>query len=137
MGLEMAPILDPSVVKTFTDALESEFKARGFSLGEGNVVVTADLTKFYNDFKMGFFAADAVAELSMGVQVKKPDGTLAFAKTVRGQGTNPNVILVGGEEAKAALEQALRDGLKQLFSNKEFIDALTGSGAAAGASPSA
>src|SRR4051812_5584538 len=53
-GMEMAPILAPNVARTVGHAIELELTNHGFTLGEGNLVVTADLNKFYSDVKMGF-----------------------------------------------------------------------------------
>src|SRR5437763_12439384 len=40
---------------------------RGFEVGKGSVSVKAELQKFYNDFKTGFFSGDAVAEVVINV----------------------------------------------------------------------
>lgn len=124
-GMEMAPIIASGVEVTLTQAIESELTGRGFSVGEGNILLTVELSKFFNDFKVGLFSGDAVAELAMTVQVKKPDGTIALVKNVVGEGTNSGIMVSGGDEAKVALEQALRDGIAKLFADREFIDTLT------------
>jgi uncharacterized lipoprotein len=118
-------------------AVVSELTLRGFAVGEGNVLISVGLNKFFNDFKMGVFAGDAKAELMMDVQVKAADGSLRFAQTVVSEGVNPNIMLAGGDEAKVALEQALRQGMGKLFSNKEFIDAMNQQAAQTAASPGA
>jgi uncharacterized lipoprotein len=78
--------------------------------------VTADLVRFYNDHKTGFFAADAAAELRMGVSVKKSSSDR--------QGKEENTLLMGGENARLALERALENGMKTLFEDRTFISAL-------------
>jgi uncharacterized lipoprotein len=123
-GMEMAPIEDPDIVKTVNQAVVYELAKRGFAVGEGNVLVSVGLNKFFNDFKMGVFAGDAKAELMMDVQVKGADGSIRFAQTIISEGVNPDIMLAGGDEAKIALEAALNLGMRKLFSNEEFINAV-------------
>lgn len=79
---------------------------------------------------MGVFTGDAKAELMMDVRVKGADGSIRFAQTIMSEGVNPNIMLAGGDEARVALEAALRQGMRKLFSNQEFIDAVNQPGAA-------
>lgn len=126
-GMEMArivPVEDVNV--TFKKAIEYELKSRGFSLGQDDALVTidADLTKYYNDFKMGFFAGDAVAELNMGVTIKNKKGDLVYSRQFVAQGTESNIQIAGGENARLALEKALSEGMKKLFADQTFIATL-------------
>ena len=61
---------EEDVVSLLKRAIELELENRGFHLGAGKVLVFMELSKFYNDFKIGFWAGDAVAELVMNAQVK-------------------------------------------------------------------
>jgi uncharacterized lipoprotein len=63
-GMEMAPIIaNEDVTLTLRKAIEQELGSRGFSIGAGTglVQIAADLTRFYNDHKTGFFSGDSVA----------------------------------------------------------------------------
>src|SRR5437763_5405171 len=91
---------------------------RGFEVGKGSVSVKAELQKFYNDFKTGFFSGDAVAEVVINVQVQKSDGSVRFVKVVSGEGKEPNIQLSSGTNAKAALERALSDAISKLFNDQ-------------------
>jgi uncharacterized lipoprotein len=128
-GMEMAPIIAtndvPSLLKT---ALESELANRGFNCGGKRVSVVAGLTKFYSDFKVGFWSGSAVAELTMEIKVKRADGTIAFSSLVVGEGVNPKLQLASGDNARVALEAALQNGLQKLFNDSAFIDSLLKSG---------
>src|SRR5882672_399595 len=66
-GMEMAPIVTTEdVAVTIRGAIEKELQARGFKLGsDATVKIGADVTRFWNDHKVGFFAGDAVADLNM------------------------------------------------------------------------
>ena len=81
-GMGMAPILAvKDVTVTIRRAIEQELAACRFQLGPENarVLISADLTRFYNDHKVGFFAGDAAADLHMTVVVKSQQGPCTIA----------------------------------------------------------
>lgn len=126
-GAEMAPITAAEdVAVTIRKAIEQELRARGFRLdsGEALVKIDADVTRFYNDHKMGFFAGDAVADLNLSVSVKSKDGKLLYAKQIAAQGKEANTQLATGNNARLALDRALANGMKMLFDDKAFLSAL-------------
>jgi len=129
-GMEMAPITAAEdVAVTVRKAIEKELQARGFQLGSDAALVriAADLTRFYNDHKMGFFAGDAVADLNMSVIVKSNSGVLLFSKQIIAQGMEKNTQLASGNNARIALERALESGMKTLFDDQAFLSALRAS----------
>ena len=135
-GMEMAPITaSEDVAVTVRKAIEKELQARGFQLGSeaALVKVAADVTRFYNDHKMGFFAGDAVADLNMSVTVKSKNGALLFSKQIIAQGMEKNTQLATGNNARLALDRALENGMKMLFEDPAFVSALM----AASGSPAA
>lgn len=125
-GMDMAPIVATNdVAILLKDAIETELTSRGFDLGTSNAVsVVAELNKFYNDFKVGFWAGDAVAEVTMNVLIKNQNGGIIFSKMVSGQGKEPNIQLAGGENARLALNAALKEALEKMFNDQNFIDIL-------------
>ena len=126
-GMEMAPITAAEdVAVTVRKAIEKELQARGFQLGSeaALVKIAADLTRFYNDHKMGFFAGDAVADLNMSVIVKSNGGALLYSKQIVAQGMEKNTQLASGKNARIALERALENGMKTLFEDRAFVSAL-------------
>ena len=135
-GMEMAPITAAEdVAVTVRKAIEKELQARGFQLGSDMALVrvAADVTRFYNDHKMGFFAGDAVADLNLSVIVKSKSGQLLFSKQIIAQGKEANTQLASGNNARIALERALENGMKVLFEDPGFLSSLL----AASGSPSA
>jgi uncharacterized lipoprotein len=129
-GMEMAPILaSEDVAITVRRAIEQELRARGFQISADAALVqiAADLTRFYNDHKTGFFAGDAVADLNMSVIVKSKKGELLFSKQITAQGIEPNTQLMSGENARLALNRALENGMKALFEDQAFMSALVAS----------
>lgn len=132
-GMEMAPILaTEDVTVTVRRAIEQELRSRGFQLGSDTALVqiAADLTRFYNDHKTGFFAGDAVADLNMSVTVKSKKGDLLYTRQVIAQGIEPNTQLMTGENARLALNRALENGMKSLFEDQALLAALVASNSA-------
>ena len=124
-GMEMAAIIaKEDVAETLKKAVEVELANRGFRLSGGGIAVAAELSKFYSDFKVGFWSGSAVAEVTMNVQVKKADGSIGFSKLVTGNGGKENLQLATGSNAKVALDAALRDAVSKLFSDAKFLDTL-------------
>ena len=126
-GMEMAPIIAiEDVAVTVRRAIEQELRTRGFQLGTDTALVqiTADLTRFYNDHKTGFFAGDAVADINMSVTVKSKKGDLLYTRRIISQGIEPNTQLMSGENARLALNRALENGMKSLFEDQKFLSAL-------------
>lgn len=126
-GAEMAPITaSEDVAVTVRKAIEQELQSRGFQLGSDMALVkiAADLTRFYNDHKMGFFAGDAVADLNMTVVVKSKNGQQLYSKQIIAQGIERNTQLATGNNAKLALDRALENGMKMLFDDQAFLTAL-------------
>ncbi|MDP1646454.1 MAG: YajG family lipoprotein [Thiobacillus sp.] len=136
-GMEMAPITAAEdVAVTVRKAIEQELQARGFQLGSDTALVkiAADLTRFYNDHKTGFFSGDAVADLNMSVTVKPGNGNLLFSRQIVAQSMEPNTQLMNGNNAKLALGRALENGMKMLFEDQAFLSALVASSGAKSAS---
>ena len=124
-GMETAPIVATNdMAILFSDVIQTELKSRGFIIGNGPVQVIIELTKFYCDFKVGMWSGSAVAEVSMSVQVKKPDGNIGFVKTITGNGMRKGCQLASGKNAKAALDQAMKDAVLKLVNDKDFLAAL-------------
>lgn len=124
-GMEMASIISNNdVSKLFSDAITDELRNRGFSIKEGSVTITVELTKFYNDFKIGFWSGSASAEVACNIQVKKPDGSINYAKATIGAFRKTGVMLMTGENAKIALEGALKDAVAKLMQDESFIKSL-------------
>jgi len=124
-GMEMAPIIATNdVAGLLKGALQTELSNRGFNCGGNAITIVAGLNKFYSDFKTGFFSGSAAAEVMMNIQVKNADGTIVFATIVAGEGANPSLQIMSGDNARIALEAALRDAVSKLVGDPAFIDSL-------------
>jgi len=126
-GMEMAPIIaNEDVSITIRKAIETELRNRGFKLEDAVAIVrvVADITRFYNDHKTGFFSGDAVADLNMSVSVKSKDGAVLYDRQIVAQGVEANTQLATGNNARIALDKALQDGMAKLFGDTDFVAAL-------------
>jgi uncharacterized lipoprotein YajG len=108
-GTEMAPIVaNNDVIETTRAAIESELAKRGFVVAPGGTVVSVDVNRFYNDFKTGFFAGDSIAEIAVTVKVVGVDKSLLFTQHYEATGKEPNIQVMAGHNARAALSDALK-----------------------------
>jgi uncharacterized lipoprotein YajG len=125
-GMEMAPIVaSEDVAVTIRKAIDVELRARGFQLADGaRVKLAAEVTRFWNDHKIGFFAGDAVADLNMTVSVRSKGGEQVYARQIAAQGIEANTQLASGDNAKLALDRSLASALKTLFDDRAFLSAL-------------
>lgn len=131
-GMEMAAIVNSNdLSETMTSAFSQELTARGFKTGEGGGKINVELEHFYNDFKMGMFSAQAVATVSYNVKVSNAASALIFSKVYEGNGTEPNIMLANGDNARAALIKAFTAGLNATFNDPDFLKAALSAGIAA------
>jgi len=128
-GAEMAPIVTKdNIADLISTAISSELRSRGFVLTSGSVSVGVELTKFYNDFKMGFASGSSAAEIVGNVQVKKPDGNINYVKAYTGSFTETGIQLCSGDNAKKALDGAFKDFIAKMMQDDAFIKALLQAG---------
>ena len=124
-GMEMAKIVPSNdVAKTFSDAVLFELENLGFKNGTGGKVVKVELIRFYNDFKMGFFAGDAVADGLINIVVTNGKNEVIFTKSYEGGGIYPNIQLALGENAREALIKAMTDIVGKVAQDKDLHAAL-------------
>ena len=124
-GMEMAKIVPINdVSKTFGDAVKFELENLGFKIGKGGKKVIVELIRFYNDFKMGFFAGDAVADGLVIVSVRANSDSLLFSKSYEGGAINPNIQLALGHNAREALMKAMSNIVEKIAYDKDLHAAL-------------
>lgn len=124
-GMEMARIVSTNnVVDLVRIALESEFKAQGFRIGSGGVAVTIELQNFYNNFQLGLVTGTALADVSFGLRVRDATGKLLYTRDYSGSAKVDDIMLMSGENAKAALQKALAAAVKQVADDTALQQAL-------------
>ncbi|MCM8736423.1 YajG family lipoprotein [Azospirillum sp. A1-3] len=128
-GMEMAKITASNdVVAEVSQAVQAELASLGFNIGPGGIAITVQTTNFYNDFKPGFWSAEAVAEVAFDLTAKRQDGTLVYSRSYRAVGVNKDVMLMMGEQAVPALSAALRDAVQLVVQDTNLHQALLQAG---------
>jgi uncharacterized lipoprotein YajG len=124
-GMKLADINSDIPVDVIVNhAIEQELKSRGFNVAKNSgLKVTADVTKFYNEFQAGVFTAYADGETNITVVVSS-NGNQIFNKNINGK-SRMFVQLATGSNAKESVENALTDAMTNLFNDPSFIAALT------------
>lgn len=114
-GMEMARIVSTNdVVDLVRTSVEREFKAQGFRVGPGGVAVTIELQNFYNNFQLGLVTGTALADVSFGLKVRDATGAQLCARDYIGSAKIDDIMLMTGDNAKAALQKALAAAVKQV-----------------------
>lgn len=131
-GMDMAPIVATNdIPSTVQDAFAQELSARGFKLGPNDVTLNIDLVEFYNDFHLGFFSGDATANVAFNAEIVAPGNRIVFSKYYSGTGDDPNIQLMGGDNARTALIKAFQAAVASAVSDPAFINGLIAAGAKA------
>jgi len=121
----LAPILAANdVAEVLKQAIAIELARSGFVVDTSGVVVQVELSKFYNRF----LGSKSVAELFMHVQVRDSNGGLRFSTLVGGNGVKSGIGLRSGDNAKEALDAAMKDAVHKLITDIRFTDALISAG---------
>ncbi len=124
-GMEMAPILsDRPVLQIVQEAISDELRSEGFQIGAGSLIVTAEVDKFSTDYKVAFWSANAVAEVTLSMQVRDRGDHIIYACTLTGEGNNGGAVIMDGENARIPLESALSAVIVRLMSDPAFTRAL-------------
>lgn len=114
-GMEMARIISTNdVVDLVRTSVEREFKAQGFRVGPGGVAVAIELQNFYNNFQVGLVTGTALADVSFSLKVRDATGAQLYARDYSGSAKLDDVMLMTGDNAKAALQKALAAAVKQV-----------------------
>jgi uncharacterized lipoprotein len=124
-GMEMASIeASNDLAKTFQFAVEFELQNMGFKVGPGGKNVLVELIRFYNDFKIGFFSGDAVADGLINVKVKDQQNQVIYSQAYEGGHIESNIMLASGENAQIALKGAMADIVAKIAHDKNLHKAL-------------
>ena len=124
-GMEMANIVATNdIPQTIGSAVERELSSLGYTVGTGGCRVDVEISRFYSDFKSGFFSGDAVADAAVNVKVFGVDGKIAYAKSYVGNGIEPDIQLASGSNARAALMKAMSDVVGNIVNDKQLQAAI-------------
>lgn len=124
-GMEMAPIIARNeVVAETREGVEAALRQRGFAIGGQDARIELEVQRFWNDFKVGFWSGDAVAEISVQLRLLDRAGQIAFTHTYNAEFRNAPVYIFTGENARIALEGALRQLVQRIAEDPTLARAL-------------
>jgi len=127
-GMKLAPIVSENDIGDLVKlALSQELINRGFKLSDHenlSILIDVELSRFYNRFKLGFWSAKSQAVATLNVKVQNQEGVVSFSQRIEGHGERPFIMLMNGQNAKQALERALKNAIEQLVEEKAFLDAI-------------
>jgi len=111
----------------FSRAIKAELSHRGFEMDYKGIPVVANVDTFvcYCAGRMSTIDAEVGVDLFVYRAGRPPIGQEFFYRHVKGEYSDQDPLkLWDKENAKIALEAALADAMKQLFSDRRFINAL-------------
>jgi uncharacterized lipoprotein len=125
-GMEMAPIVASNdVVAEVGRAVEASLRGMGFQLGQAREgTVTVQLSRLWNDFKLGMWSSQAAGELAATVTVRAADGRTVFTRLYTVESVVQNVMIMNGENARLALVQVLDLLAQRVGGDAELAQAL-------------
>ena len=112
------------VVELVRSAVEQQFKALGFAVATGGLAVTVEVQNFYDDFHSGGALLISVANVAFTIKVKNSTGATLYSHFFDGTGRIDNVLDQSAANAKAALQKALADAVRQVAEDKALRSAL-------------
>jgi uncharacterized lipoprotein YajG len=116
---------DEPVDVTVKHAITQELNSRGFHIAQNsNLMIVANIIKFYNEYDVGFASAKANANANILISVSENNHVL-FNKNVNGVNTETSYLAASPSLAKTSLEKALANAMTELFNDPAFIAALT------------
>jgi len=131
-GMEMAAIKPsrpvPEIVRT---ALETGLAAQGYQVHVDGRDILVDVVKLYSNYQVGFFSADAQGEIILHLSVPGTE----FSRTYPANFTEPNIVIMGGAGAQAALNGALAHIVSTIMADEQFHAALAKRAAIASTTP--
>lgn len=125
LGQRLASVKTSKPIKdVFATAVNKELISSGFNTSvDSPTVIAVDLSKYMEDTEVGFFAADYVSAADATISVIK-NGMPIYSKKIEGSGKVTSV-LISADAIVDSLNKATADALNQLFSDPNFIAAIS------------
>lgn len=125
-GMRMASVTaQRPVADLVRDALAQELTARGVRLGEGRMIVAVEVTRLESVGQTRFFSIGAIGSADLSVQVRRMDGTIAYARTFSVSNDEEAGLAGTPGQSRRAVERALSKVVGQTVSDPAFVRALS------------
>ena len=106
------------------DALTQELALRGVRVGDGPSAVALEITRFESVYQNRFFVMGAIGSADFSVQVRRGDGSIAFARNFSVSDDGEAGLAGTAGQARRSLERALAKVVGQIISDPAFVQAL-------------
>ena len=124
-GMRMASVMaQRPVAELVKEAVTQELVARGVRVGGGRTGVTMEVTRLESVYQNRFFSVGAIGSAMISVQVKRPDGNIAFARNFIVTNDDQASLLGTPSQARESVESALSKIVGQIVGDASFIAAL-------------
>ena len=125
-GMRLASIAaQRPVADLVKDAVTQELAARGVRAGDSPTTVVVDVTRFESISQIRFFSIGAIGYADVAVQVRRPNGSVAYARTFSTSNDDEASIAGTAGQARRSVETALSKVVGQIVSDPAFITALS------------
>jgi uncharacterized lipoprotein len=122
VGTIVTPTND--VIDLVRRAVEQEFKAEGFVIGDGGIAVTVEVQNFYTDFPMPGLTMSAAADVALTLRAKNSADVTLYSRFYDGTGKVDPIFNESAANVKIALQQALANAIQQMVEDKALQSAL-------------
>lgn len=125
-GMRLANVLaQKPVTDLVREALAQELTARGFHVGTTGATTSVEVSRLESIYQNRFFSIGAIGYADLSVQVRHPDGTIAYARTFSVQDDQEGSIAGTAGQARRSVERTLTKVIGQVVSDPAFIAALS------------
>jgi uncharacterized lipoprotein YajG len=125
-GMRLASVAaQRPVADLVRDAVAQELTARGIRVGEGQTTVSVEVTRFESISQIRFFSIGAIGYADFGVQVRRADGSIAYARTFSVSNDDEASLAGTAGQARRSVESALSKVVGQIVSDPAFTKALS------------
>lgn len=127
-GMRLANVLAQEPVKDLVrDALAQELTARGFHVGTTGVTASVEVSRLESVYQLRILQVGATGYADLAVQVRRPDGSIAYARTFSAEDDKNSFFGGTPGQARRSVEIILSKVIGQVVSDPAFITALSGS----------
>jgi uncharacterized lipoprotein YajG len=125
-GMRLANVLaQKPVTDLVRDALAQELTARGFQVGTTGATASVEVSRLESIYQLRILSVGAIGYADLSVQVRRPDGSIAYARTFSAE--NDEEASLGGTagQARRSVERILTRVIGQVVSDPAFVTALS------------
>lgn len=125
-GMRLANVLaQKPVTDLVRDALSQELMARGFRIGTTGASASVEVSRLEAIYQNRFLSIGAIGYADLSVQVRRPDGGIAYARTFSAENDEEAGLAGTAGQARRSVERILTRVIGQVVSDPAFIAALS------------